>query len=337
MKLLEEYKLKGLSIKNRIVMPPMCMYKAAGDGFATEFHLNHYTTRAVGGVGLIIIESTAVNPEGRITDYDLGLWDDSHISGLKKIVDSCHAYGAKIAVQINHAGRKSTASTKGIYAPSAIPFNNESRVPNELTREQIKIIVSEFKAAAARADEAGFDAIEVHAAHGYLIHQFLSPLSNKRSDEYGGDIKNRSKILQEVLEAVKSVWPQEKPISVRVSALDHCDQGIDAEQMVAIINQVKKSVDIVHVSSGGLLPAKVKDYPGYMVPLAEKIKRECAVPTITVGLITQPDMVEEILQNQRADMVALGRELLRNPYWVLNIAAKSRADGVLPDSYKAAF
>lgn len=337
MKLFQEYKIKDLCIKNRAVMPPMCMYQANNDGIANEFHHIHYTTRAIGGVGLIIFESTAISPEGRITGNDLGVWDDEHIHGLKKIVDACKVYGAKTALQINHAGRKSTVETCDILAPSALRFSEDYRIPTELTVEQIKKLVLDFKEAAERANEAGFDAIEIHGAHGYLIHQFLSPLTNMRKDQYGGSLKNRTRFLMEVLEAVKSVWPEDKPILLRVSASDYSQDGIDANQMVEIIHEVNDYIDLVHVSSGGLLPSKVNAFPGYQVPFSEKIRNECSIPTITVGLIKEADLAEEILSNQRADLVALGRELLRNPYWVINTAAKNGVDGYIPSSYKNAF
>ncbi|MDF2597055.1 MAG: dehydrogenase NamA [Eubacterium sp.] len=337
MKLFQEYEMKGLRIKNRVVMPPMCMYKATSNGIANEFHYTHYSTRAIGGVGLIIFESTAVSPEGRITGNDLGIWDDEHIHGLKKIVDACKAYGAKTALQINHAGRKSTVETCDILAPNAIRFSEDYRVPTELTVEQIKKLVLDFKKAAQRANEAGFDALEIHGAHGYLIHQFLSPLTNTRTDQYGGSLKNRIRFLKEVLEVVKAVWPDEKPVLLRVSASDYEQDGIDASQMVQIIHEIRDYIDIAHVSSGGLLPSKVNAYPGYQVPFSEKIRNECSIPTIAVGLIKEADLAEEILSNQRADLVALGRELLRNPYWVFNTAAKNNDDGYIPSSYKNAF
>lgn len=337
MKLFEEYKIKGLIARNRVVMPPMCMYQATGDGIANEFHHIHYATRAIGGVGLIIFESTAVNPEGRITGNDLGIWDDKHIDSLAKIVTSCKAYGAKTALQINHAGRKCTVETSDIWAPNSLRFSDNYRIPKELTIDQIEKIVLDFKEAARRADEAGFDALEIHGAHGYLIHQFLSPLTNMRSDQYGGNIKNRTRFLMEILEAVKTVWPHEKPILLRVSANDYAQNGIDASEMVQIIHEVRDYIDIAHVSSGGLLPNKINAYPGYQVPLSEKIKNECNIPTVAVGLVKKADLAEEILSNQRSDLVALGRELLRNPYWVINAAAKNNIDGYVPSSYQNAF
>lgn len=337
MKLFEEFDLKGLKLRNRTVMPPMCMFKAGGDGVATEFHHLHYATRAVGGVGLIIFEATAVSPDGRLTENDLGLWDDGQIGGLKKIADSCRAYGAKTAVQINHAGRKCGVGAYDLLAPSVLRFSGDYKTPVEMTAGQIQRVVSDFGKATERADKAGFDALEIHGAHGYLVHQFLSPVTNKRTDEYGGSIENRTRFLKEVLEAIKAVWPDEKPISLRVSASDYTPDGIDPDQMARIINEVKGYIDIVHASSGGLLPKRVFAYPGYQVPFSEKIRGECGIPTIAVGLIKNAEMAEEILSNRRADLVALGRELLGNPYWALNAAAKSKVDGVVPGPYKDGF
>lgn len=337
MKLFEEYRIKDMALKNRIVMPPMCMYQATADGFPTLFHLAHYAARAVGGAGLIIVESTGVTPEGRITDRDLGLWDDSQVSGLKRIAEVCHQNGAKIALQLNHAGRKSTSLSGLPLAPSVIPYSGDYRTPRAITKDQIHALVDAFRDAAARADKAGFDALEIHAAHGYLVHEFLSPLTNHRKDEYGGNLEGRARFLREILEAVRGVWPAEKPLWLRVSASDYSVGGIDAELTVKYVELLKPLADLVHVSSGGLLPIPVKDYPGYQIALSEKIRSECKKPTITVGLITNEEMAEEILQNGRADLVALGRELLRDPYFPLHAAERHGVPGYVPESYKRAF
>ncbi len=337
MKLFEKFSIKDMTLKNRIVMPPMCMYQASSDAIPTAFHISHYAARAIGGVGLIIVESTGVIPEGRISDRDLGIWDDAQIEGLKQVADACHLNGAKIAIQLNHAGRKSTSLSGGPFAPSAVPFSDEYRMPSELTREQISEIVSAFQSAASRAYKAGFDGLEIHAAHGYLIHQFLSPLSNRRTDEYGGSLENRVRFLKKILEAVCAVWPKEKPIWLRVSADDYTPGGIDGSMMVQIVNTLGNLVDLVHVSSGGLLPTGVKDFPGYQVALAEQIQRECAKPTIAVGLITNAEMGEEILQTGRADLVAYGRELLRNPYFAIQAAEKYNVSGYIPEPYERAY
>lgn len=337
MELFKECKLKNMTIRNKIVMPPMCMYTADQHGKSNEFHYMHYTIRAIGGVGLIILEATAVTPNGRISDHDLGIWSDEHIDGLKKIVTACKSYGSKVALQINHAGRKCEADADYIVAPSPIQFNEKYKTPRELSKEDIKELVLLFREAARRANEAGFDALEIHGAHGYLISEFLSPLTNTRQDEYGGSIENRSRFLKEVLKEIKSVWPEEKPILLRVSAYDHKEGGMVPEQMVQIINGLKDYIDMVHVSSGGVVSTDVNAFPGYQIPYSEMIKRECEIPTIAVGLITKEEMVEEILSNGRADLVALGRELLRNPNWVLNAAARKNIILDFPPQYKRAF
>jgi NADPH2 dehydrogenase len=333
----DEYSLKSMKLKNKIVMPPMCMYSANNLGIANDFHFTHYTTRALGGVGFIIMEATGISENGRISDSDLGIWNDSHIDGLKKIVDAVKAYGSKIAIQINHAGRKYEGKSGKIVAPSAIGFNENSKLPIELSKDEIKEIILAFKAAAIRANKAGFDALEVHGAHGYLIHQFLSPLSNLREDEYGKTLENRTRFLKEILVSIKEVWPADKPLILRVSATDYVEGGIDIKDMVKIINIIKPYVDIVDVSSGGLVPAKINIFPGYQIKLAEEIKGQCKLPVITVGLITEVNMVEEILSNNRADLVALGRELLRNPFWVLNCAKEKKGSITLPKQYERAF
>lgn len=337
MKTFESYNLKNINLKNRVVMPPMCMYSSNGTGMANDFYYNHYVTRAVGGVGLIIVESTGVTENGRISDLDLGLWDDKHIDGLKNIVDGVKSYGSRIAIQLNHAGRKYEGNSGQVVSASDVKFDENSVLPKELTKDEIKEIVSKFQEAALRADKAGFDAVELHGAHGYLIHQFLSPLSNKRNDEYGGNVENRTRFLKEILEAVTEVWPKEKAIFLRVSASDYKDGGITVDDMVEIVNIIKEYIDIVHVSSGGLIPARINTYPGYQVNLSNTIREKCNIPTIAVGLITDINMAEEIISNGRADLVAFGRELLRNPYLVLNEARLRNIDIKYPEQYKLAF
>lgn len=337
MNIFSNYDLKNTTLKNRIVMPPMCMYSADNDGKATDFHYNHYITRAIGGVGFIIVEATGITENGRISDNDLGIWDDSHIDGLKTIVEGVKKHGSKIAIQLNHAGRKYIGNFSEAVAPSKIGFDKDSILPKELTNNDIKEIITKFKVAAQRADKAGFDAIEVHGAHGYLIHQFLSPLSNLRTDEYGGSVKNRTKFLKEILMAIKEVCPENKAISLRISSDDYTAGGITLDDMIEIINEVKKYIDIIHVSTGGLVPAKIDVYPGYQVNYSNEIRNKCNIPTIAVGLITDLNMAEEIISNGRADLVAVGRELLRNPYLVLNKASEKHLDIDYPTQYLRAF
>ena len=321
-KLFSNLKIKDMDLKNRIVMAPMCMDSCNDkDGIANNWHFIHYSTRAIGGVGLIIVESTGIEPGGRITDYDLGIWSENHVKNLSNIVKECHKYGAKIGVQINHAGRKSETLSYPIIAPSSIAFNDHYRLPNEMTKEDINNTVDLFKAAAKRALTAGFDLLELHGAHGYLIGQFLSPLTNKRKDEYGGTEENRVRFLREIIQAVKTVWPETKPLQLRVSAEDYALGGNSAHDTASLINLIKTlGIDIVNVSSGGTVPARISTYPGYQICYSEIIKHQCNIPTIAGGLITSPLMAEEILNNKRSDLVYLGRELLRNPYWAFTAA-----------------
>lgn len=333
LKSFSEYEIKGLKLKNRLVMPPMCMYSADNQGMVADFHRLHYGARALGGVGLIILEATAIVPNGRISSNDLGIWHDGHIEGLKSIVESVKPYGTKIGIQLAHAGRKCESNDDYIVAPCPIPYSDHYRWPRKLSKEVIIEIIDQFKDAAKRADQAGFDLIEIHAAHGYLINQFLSPLANKREDEYGGSLENRTRFLKEILKAIKQVWPDDKPILVRVSADDYVEGGIDKDQMAQIIDLIKEDIDMVHVSTGGVVSAKINSYPGYQVTHAEYIKNKCNIPTIAVGLITEYDHVEAILQNNRADLVALGRELLRKPFFPLNMAYENNLDIDYPIQY----
>lgn len=338
MKSLSSFKIKNLELKNRIVMPPMCMYSSDNEGYVKDFHEVHYVSRALGGVGLIIMEATAVVANGRISNRDLGIWDDSHIDGLKSIVSKSKVYGAKMGIQLAHAGRKSDSGDEYIVGPSAIRHSNDYEMPRELSKEDISEVVLAFREAARRANEAGFDVIEIHGAHGYLLHEFLSPISNKRTDEYGGTVENRVRFLKEILHSVKEVWPNEKPILLRVSADDYIDGGINKEEMVKIINLIKNDIDVVHVSSGGIKDTKINIFPGYQVTHAETIKKECNIPVIAVGLIKEFDHVEEILANNRSDLVALGRELLRNPFFVLEMAKSRNIENFpYPGQYKRSF
>lgn len=334
-RLFSNYIIKDLELKNRIVMAPMCMYTADDDGKAKEWHLLHYASRAVGGVGLIIQEATAVEPRGRISANDLGIWDDSHIEGLKKIVDTCRSYGAKVGIQLGHAGRKCEAENERIVAPSAIAFSDEYRVPHEITKEEIDEVVESFKIAAKRCVEIGYDVLEIHGAHGYLINEFLSPLTNKRTDEYGGSKENRARFLKSVVRGVREVWPAEKPIILRVSAEDYGDGGNHPEDLADLINLVKdEGIDIIDVSSGGVISVAPNVFQGYQVKFAEKIKEKTNLPVIAGGLIIEPHMAEEILQNRRADLIFLGRGLLRNPYWPLNADYELSNIAIWPKQYE---
>ncbi|KZN96401.1 NADPH dehydrogenase NamA [Aeribacillus pallidus] len=331
--LFSPFTIKDVTLKNRIAMSPMCMYSAANKkGFLEDFHFTHYISRAVGQVGLIILEATAVTPEGRISELDLGIWEDDHIIKLAELVQQIKSYGAKTGIQLAHAGRKSNVSGD-IFAPSSIPFDQNSRTPKELTKEQIKETVEKFQLGAKRAKDAGFDIIEIHAAHGYLINEFLSPLSNKRNDEYGGSLKNRYRFLKEVIQAVRKVW--EGPLFVRVSASDYVEGGSTINDYVQIAKWLKEDgVDLIDVSSGGLVPANIDVYPGYQVPFSEKIRQEANIKTGAVGLITSPLQAEEILKNNRADLIFVARELLRNPYWPYHAANELNAKIESPTQYE---
>jgi NADPH2 dehydrogenase len=313
-KLFSPYTIKDVTLKNRIVMAPMCMYSSHNeDGQIQNWHRTHYTSRAVGQVGLIIVEATAVSPQGRISPRDLGIWSDDHIEGFTELVNLMKEHGAKTGIQLAHAGRKAVLEGE-IIAPSAISFNEQMNTPKEMTKEDIAETVEAFKKGAERAAKAGFDVIEIHGAHGYLINEFLSPLSNKRIDEYGGSPENRYRFLREVIEAIKTVW--NGVLFVRVSAHDYHEEGLTPLDYVFFSQWMKEQgVDLIDVSSGAVVPAKITSYPGYQIPFSETIRDGAEIATGAVGLITTGIQAEEILQNDRADLVFLARELLRNPYW----------------------
>lgn len=333
MNLFSPLTIRNLTLKNRIVMSPMCMYSCMDEsGKVNNWHKTHYTTRAVGQVGLIIVEATAVSPQGRISVHDLGIWSDEHIPGLAELVQLAHEQDSKIGIQLAHAGRKAEVPGE-IIAPSAIAFNDAYQTPQEMTIEQIKETIQAFADGAARAREAGFDVIEIHAAHGYLINQFLSPLTNKRTDSYGNDSVGRFRFLADIIEAVKQHW--EGPLFVRVSANEYHPDGLGIAQHVEIASKLKAlGVDMIDTSSGGVVPARINSYPGYQVRYAERIKHEANILTGAVGLITSPEQAEEIVANDRADLVFLGRELLRDPYWPRKAAEALRVDLAPPRQYE---
>lgn len=336
MKLLTEYTYKNLNLRNRIVMPPMCMYQAK-EGKVNSFHEVHYTTRSIGGVGLIIVEATAVSQEGRITDDDLGIWSDDHISGLRKMVTQVKEHGAQIALQLAHAGRKSVVSHSKAIAPSALPFSSDYNAPKKLTIEEIHSLQKKFLKGAKRAHKAGFDAIEIHGAHGYLINAFLSPLSNKRRDEYGGTLDNRMRFLKDILEALPKYWPKDKTLILRLSADEYHKEGNGFSDICRIVEMAKSNgVDMINVSSGGVIPAKVKSYPGYQIPLSESIKKQVKIETIAGGLITDEKLAEEIINNNRGDLVYFGRHLLKDPYFPAKTALKYGDSTLWHESYERA-
>ncbi len=331
--LFSEYRIKDLAFRNRVVMPPMCQYMSDSTGVVKDWHLMHYGARAAGGVGLIIVEATAVEERGRLSSRDLGLYADNHVPGMKRLVEFARSQGAVMAVQLGHGGRKSWGNE--LIAPSSMRFSNDYEVPMEMSTGDIQQVVNAFGAAARRAREADFDMVEIHAAHGYLIHEFLSPLTNQRTDTYGGSAKNRRRLLLEILEAVKGEWLPERPILVRLSAVDYEEAGLSLADTIATAKALKHAgVDVIDVSSGGLVPNRPQAGPGYQVPMAETVKHEADIPTIAVGLITQPEQAEEVLFNRRADLVALGRELLRNPHWPLYAAHKLKTEISWPTAYE---
>lgn len=337
--LFSSYTLKGLDLKNRIVMPPMCQYSVENkDGIATDWHYLHYVSRAVGGTGFIIIEMTDVEPDGRISDFDLGLWSDDQIPALKRIVDACHSYGAKVGIQIAHAGRKAEDAEVPV-APSAIAFDENYKQPRALTTAEVKDMVEKFRSAAARAVKAGFDAIEIHGAHGYLIHQFHSPLTNKRDDEYGQDL---TLFGREVIQAVKGEMPEDMPLIMRISAKEYVEGGYGIEESIAFAKAYQEAgIDMFDVSSGGEGPIAAFGRPGthagYQVPLARDIKQALDVPVIAVGRLDDAKLANAVIGNEDADLAAVGRGLLRNPHWALEAASNLRKETSIPKQYSAGF
>ncbi|MGG3940552.1 NADPH dehydrogenase NamA [Peribacillus psychrosaccharolyticus] len=332
-KLFTSYTLKDVTLKNRIVMSPMCMYSShEKDGKVQNFHKTHYTSRAIGGAGLLIVEATAVTPQGRISDRDLGIWDDEHIAGLRELVSLMKEEDTKTGIQLAHAGRKAVVDGD-ILAPSPIAFDETYKQPKEMSVEDIKETVEAFRQGAIRAKQAGFDIIELHGAHGYLLNEFLSPITNKRTDEYGGSAENRYRFLKETITAVKEVW--EGPLFVRISANDYLEGGMDPEQYIEMTRWMKQDgVDLIDVSSGAVAPARIKAFPGYQVPFSDTIKHGADIPTGAVGLILSPAQADEIIQNDRADLILLGRELLRDPYWPRTAAKELNYEITAPKQYE---
>ncbi|HEX8330810.1 MAG TPA: NADH:flavin oxidoreductase/NADH oxidase [Hymenobacter sp.] len=350
-KLFEPLALRGVTLKNRIVVSPMCQYSSV-DGFANDWHLVHLGGRAVGGAGLIISEAAAVSPEGRISPDDLGIWKDEHLPMLQRITAFLTAQGSVPGIQLAHAGRKASTYSpwKGegavpeseggwsVVGPSAVAFADNYPQPTALDAAGIQKVVADFRTAAARSLAAGFQVIELHAAHGYLLHQFLSPLSNHRTDEYGGTFENRIRLLLEVVAATREVWPEELPIIVRVSATDWTDGGWNADEAVQLAAMLKtRGVDLIDCSTGGNVPkAPIPVGPGYQVQFAERIKAEAGILTGAVGLITTPAEAEAVLANGQADLVLLAREFLREPYFPLYAAHELGAEMKWPVQYERA-
>jgi len=349
--LLSPLTIKNVNLKNRITVSPMCQYSAE-NGFVNDWHLVHLGSRAVGGAALIIQEATAVSPEGRISADDAGIWLDAHIPALKRITDFIHHNGAVAGIQLAHAGRKASVAApwKGgkqiplaeggwkTVAPSAVPFYENDELPEELDKEGIEKIKADFRSAAQRSIAAGYKVIEIHAAHGYVLHQFLSPLSNQRNDEYGGSLENRIRLLLEVIAVIQQVWPVENPLFVRISATDWAEGGWSPEESVQLAKILEeKGVDLIDCSSGGNISyQQIPVFPGYQVQFSASIKKETGLLTGAVGLITDSRQAEEILREKKADMILFARELLRDPYFPMHAAQQLGDEIKWPEQYERA-
>jgi len=336
--LFDELTIRDVRLANRIAVSPMCQYSCE-DGLATDWHLVHLGSRAVGGAALVIAEATAVLPEARISPQDLGIWSEAHIEPLARIAQFIHSQGSVAGIQIAHAGRKASTARpwdgagklteqeggwNDIVAPSAVAFAPNYPMPAAVTVERIASIVDAFGKAAQRALDAGFRVLEIHSAHGYFLHEFLSPLSNHRSDQYGGSFENRTRIVREVVNRVRQYWPERLPLFIRISATDWVEGGWDTDQAVELARSLRTlGVDLVDCSSGGnIADAKIPMAPGYQVPFAERIRRDAGILTGAVGMITEAQQADEIIRRGRADIILLAREMLRDPYWPLHAAAQ---------------
>jgi 2,4-dienoyl-CoA reductase-like NADH-dependent reductase (Old Yellow Enzyme family) len=348
----EPFTLRGVTMRNRIGVSPMCEYSSV-DGFANDWHVVHLGSRAVGGAGLVLTEAAAVTADGRISPHDLGIYRDEHVETLTRIAHFVSSQGAVPGMQLSHAGRKASTDVpwKGgkplapsgdgwnpIWAPSEIPFGDRSQTPRALDRDGIRAVVNAFRDAALRAKEAGMQVVELHGAHGYLLHEFLSPLANRRTDKYGGSFENRVRLFIEVTEAVRSVWPESLPLMARLSGTDWVDGGWDLEQSVELARLLAPlGVDLIDCSSGGIRPAiAIPVGPGYQVKIAERIRRDARIATAAVGLITDPTQADAIVRSGQADMVFLARQLLRDPYWPLHSAKALGARVSWPVQYQRA-
>lgn len=350
-RLFEPFTLREITLRNRIMVSPMCQYSSP-DGYANDWHLVHLGSRAVGGAGLVCFEATAVEPKGRISPWDLGLWEDGQIEGLARITRFIKEQGAVPALQLAHAGRKASTARPwdggGVVAPedggwipvgpSPIAFSDSHPVPEALDEAGIEAVVHAFRDGAERALRAGFEALELHAAHGYLLHSFLSPLSNQRKDRYGGSFENRIRLLLETVDAIREVWPERLPLLVRISSTDWVEGGWDVDQSVELCKLLaKRGVDLIDCSSGALVPyAKIPVGPGYQVPAAARIRNEAKIPVAAVGMIDDPHQAEEIIASGQADLVAIAREELRDPHFPLHAATRLGAEIPWPPQYQRA-
>lgn len=329
----ESFQLGKLTLKNRLVMAPMCMYSAPTTGMVQPFHVTHYSTRAYGGIGLVIVEATAVEPRGRITDHDLGIWSDDQVVGLSSIVQHVHSAGAKVAIQLAHAGRKSMAVDQPV-APSVIAYSGDYRTPTELTTEDVYRVIDAFRQGARRAQLAGFDGVEIHGAHGYLINEFISPLSNHRIDEFGGSLVKRARLLELVLQAVHEEF--KGAIWVRVSAEEYAPEGHHIDETIQVLQHIRSWIDGVNVSSGGVVPYPISAGPLYQMKLASAIKT-AGFTTIGGGIVTTIEEIDTIFEHEQADAVFLARELLRNPYFPLHYAKAKGLMKLIPAAYERGY
>lgn len=329
--LFQPLRLRDMVVKNRVVMSPMLMYMAGDDGRVTDLHFVHYGARMLGGIGAVMLEVVAVEPRGRISHRDLGLWEDAQIAGLKHLVDFAHACDCRIGLQLAHAGRKA-ALNMPIVAPSALAYGPDSTVPLAMKADDIAQLVDAYHAATLRAAEAGFDFIEVHAAHGYLLHEFLAPIANQRDDDFGGDLPQRARLPLTVVETVRAAWPAERPLSVRLSATDHVPDGVTPEDALWFAQALRaRHVDLLDVSAGNIVPGHARPvYPGYQLRYAEQFKRQIGLATATTGSVASPDLLEEALGTERIDLAFVGRALLRNPMWLLDAARRAGVSLELP-------
>lgn len=341
--------IRGITVRNRIFMSPMCQYSCASDGLATTWHLVHYGSRAAGGAGLVMVEATAVSPEGRISPHDCGIWDDEQTRAFVPVTYFIRQQGAVAALQLAHAGRKAatahpsrgggplTAGEGGWQpvAPSPLPFAAGYPVPSQLTEAELDQVEADFVAAARRARTAGFEVVEVHMAHGYLLHQFLSPLTNQRSDAYGGSLDNRLRFPLRVARAVRGAWPAELPVFVRISATDWVEGGWDLPQSLELCRQLRQyGIDLIDCSTGGLVPdAVIPAAPGFQTPFAAAIRQQVGIATGAVGMITEAEQAERIIADGQADAVLLGRELLRSPSWPQQAAGLLGSEAAWPEQY----
>lgn len=351
-KLFSSLQIKGITLKNRIVMSPMCQYSAI-DGFVNDWHYIHYTTRAIGGCGVIIQEATAVEPEGRISYTDLGIWNNDHIEAMSMLTSAIERFGSIPGIQLAHAGRKASCdlSWKGgrqlqsginswqTVAPSAIPFNEGDIIPKELSEKEINSIIDKFAEAAERAIKAGYKIIELHAAHGYLIHQFLSPITNLRTDKYGGSFENRSRLILNIVDRIIPLLNNSLSLWVRISATDWIENGWNPDESVKLSLLLKaRGVDVIDVSTGGNVPhVRIPVAPGYQIPFASEIKQKTEMTTGAVGLINTVSQAEDLLNKDKCDLIFLGRELLRNPYFALQASIELNDNTNYPLQYERSF